>query len=252
MILDQLPPNSKTYLHSRGERLSHSISSKPSKSSKKSHLPGNSRFQPENSKNFKRQTETDQAEKVVYNTWFEGANDSAILAGFERPLNGNYRNDNTLIDQREKIRDYEEILQDSPTNSFQPHQIGESASDNELLDLDKEESAEELLANIDEIMKASQALKRPTHKRGISHVPKNGMQQKRLIHQTSMLMDSPDLDSIINSFMEKTSIKKFDKLDTTRLTRNYSEQRNARSSLSTSLQKDDTGQVNKYFFKIFF
>jgi len=60
-------------------------------------------------------------------------------------------------------------------------------------------------------------------------------------------MDSPDLDSIINSFMEKTSIKKFDKLDTTRLTRNYSEQRNARSSLSTSLQKDDTGQVNKYF-----
>jgi len=250
MILDQLPPNSKTYLHARGERMSHSISSKPSKSNKKSHLPGNSRFQPENSKNLKRQTETDHAEKVVFNTWFEGANDFVNLAGFERPLNGNYRNDKPLIDQREKIRDYEEILQDSPTNSFSQHHIGESVSDNELFELDKPESIEDLITNIDEIMKTSQALKKPSHKRGISHAlgPKNSMQQKRLIHQSSMLMDSPDLDSIFNSFLEKTSSKKFDKLDTTRLTRNYSEQKNARSSLSTSLQRDDTGQV--IFFKI--
>jgi len=246
MFLDQLPPNSKTFLHARGERLSHSISSKPTKSNKKSHLAGTSRFQQDNSKNLKRQTETDHSEKVVYNTWFEGS-DVANLVGLERPQKEHYMNGKQMIDQREKIRDYEEILQDSPKNSFSQHNLEEPAYDKEILDQEGPESIEDLITNIDEIMKMSQASKKPSHKRGISHAlnPKNGMQQRRLIHQSSMLMDSPDLDSIFNSYFERTSSKKFDKLDTTRLTKFYSEQKNARSSLSTSLQRDDTGQVRE-------
>jgi len=245
MFLDQLPPNSKTFLHSRGERLSHSISSKPSKASKRSHLPGNSRFQHENSKNFKRHTETENSNKVVYNTWFEG-NDVANLIGLERPQKEHYMNGKQIIDQREKIRDYEEILQDSPTNSFSQHNLEESAYDKEILDLGVPESVEEIVANIDEILKYNAASRKPSHKRGISHafVNQNGIpQQRRLIHQSSMLMDSPDLDSIFNSYLNKSSSKKFDKLDTTRLSKNYSDQRNARSSLSTSLQRDEAGQV---------
>ena len=249
MILDKLPPSTRSLINSNRERHTLSTSGKNTKSSRRTRHTQISRYLQESSDNFLR-TETNKQEKIILNTWVEGPTEISNLIDYEKPKEL-YQNEKALINQRDKIRDYEEILQDSPTNTQQQIIFEDINSRNILLEsLDLEtESVDKLVQEINELSKKSSQIKKGLHKRGASHVtgPPRDVKIKRLVHQSSMLINTTDLESLFKkSKTIQPTTEKFDKIDPMRVNRFYSDQRKYRSSLSLSLQNYEAGRVNKF------
>jgi len=249
MILDKLPPNTRSLINQSRERHTLSTSGRSAKSTRRTRPTHASRFLQETSENiFRTETNKDKEEKVILNTWVDGGTEIANLIGRENPRE-EYPNEKQMINQRDKIRDYEEILQDSPTNTQTQSifdDINQKKSYVDSMDLDSE-NIDQIIQDISELSKKTSQIKKG-HKRGISHAtgPPGDVKIKRLIHQSSMLINSTDLESMFKKTKVTEPTEKFDKMDLNRVNRFYSDQRKCRSSLSLSLKDMEAGRVNKF------
>ena len=244
MIIDTLPATSRGHSSTNRERFTYTNSSKSTKSSKKYRNSHNSRYPTHLSHDA---TKDQEAEKVVYNTWLDKVHEASTFQGPELSAIEQYKNDKQLDNQRDKVRDYEEILQDSPINSYlqQIDGLNHTEVPSDLVN-EGSENVEEILNDISELSKKVPQVKKGIHKRGFSHIlePIKAAKSKKFTHLASLIMEpTPEIDSLYRQTSDRGPQKFFGRLDGRHIHRFYTEVTKQRSSLSQILKSADGTKV---------
>lgn len=242
MILDQIPSNSRS-LNSSTIRTS---PPQPDNNPQTSQI----RVPQRSEENL---SDLSENENIVYDTFFEEGPDASSDNEMDTSITDQYRDNNPLGNQRDKVKDYEEILQDSPLNSHTQNNLEEVAFP-KLTNIAipaAPENIEDLIQNITELSKKVAQTRKTAHKRGISYAQgpqvsskMSAQKNKKFVHQSSLLIDSPlDLDSLYTSHSERVGTRKFSRLDQKHITHMYAELKNSKSRLSMTIKEFGASKV---------